>query len=81
MALGNVFNLSTPAFLVAFLSVIIPHAVMDEADEMEHGLGVTPRNELGPSVWFRKKQTGSRTVSLWPGARQALDLLQPLILA
>lgn len=38
-------------------------------------------NELGPSVWFRKKQTGSRTVSLWPGARQALDLLQPLILA
>lgn len=54
---------------------------MDEADEMEHGLGVTPRNELGPSVWFRKKQTGSGIVSLWPGERQALDLLQPLILA
>lgn len=54
---------------------------MDEAEEMEHGLGVTLRNELGPSVWFREKQTGSGTVSLWPGARQALDLLQPLILA
>lgn len=51
---------------------------MAEATEGGH---VTLGNELGPSVCFRKEQTGSGTVSLWPGVRQALDLLQPLILA
>lgn len=62
MALGKLFNLSTPAFLSAFLSIIIPLArtVMDKASRQgARGGLVTLGNELGPSVWFRKEQTGS----------------------
>lgn len=47
VALGNVFNLSTPACLFAFLSIIIPRAVMDEAEEMELGLGRDSEPGLG----------------------------------
>lgn len=85
MALGKLFNLSTPAFLSAFLSIIIPlaRAVMDGAAAMEHGAGLLPSVMSLVQVFDleRNRQEVELCVSLWPGGGRALDLLQPLILS